>query len=190
MPWLALEEILEDVYKADKNWNIVILRYFNPVGAHESNLIGELPLNKPQSLMPVLTQTCIGKQEKLFVHGNDYPTPDGTAIRDYFHVSDLAIAHVKAISYMQEKRNKDKFTFINLGSEKGYSVLEVIKEFEKTNNVKLNYEMGPRRAGDVIRVYADSSKALKELGWKAEKSLSEMVRTAWKWEQSLKDNKI
>ncbi len=183
------EEIISDNSKVS-NLNAVALRYFNPVGAHPSSLIGELPINKPQSLMPVITQTCIGKQEKFFVHGNDYPTPDGTPIRDYFHVVDLAKAHVLAINYLVEGRNKEQVTYINLGSEKGYSVLEAINEFERVNKVKPNYEIGPRRAGDVIRVFADSTKAKNELGWQAEKTLEDMVRDAWNWEQVLARNKI
>lgn len=175
------EEMISDNIKIG-NIKAVALRYFNPVGAHDSAFIGEFPKSKPNKLMPVITQTAIGKNEKLFVHGNDFPTKDGTPVRDYFHVMDLARAHVLAVGYMIEKRNNEDLTIINLGSEKGYTVLEVIKEFERANNVKLNYEIGPRRPGDVVRVYADSTKAFNELGWKAEKSLTEMVTSAWKWE--------
>lgn len=180
------EEMIIDNTKVS-DIHAVALRYFNPVGAHDTALIGEYPMSTPKKLMPVLTQTAAGKNPKFHVHGNDFPTKDGTPIRDYFHVSDLARAHVLAVAYMVEGRNKDNFTVFNLGSEKGYTVLEVIQEFENTNGVKLNYEIGPRRPGDVIRVYADSSKAFKELGWKAEKTLKDMVSSAWKWEQYLKE---
>jgi UDP-glucose 4-epimerase len=179
------EEIIADNVKVT-DLNAIILRYFNPIGAHESGLLGELPLNIPNSLMPVITQTAIGKREIMTVHGNDYPTPDGTAIRDYFHVSDLARAHVMAMDYLLKKNNSSNYEIFNLGSEKGYSVLEVIKEFIKVSSAELNYEIGPRRAGDAIKVYADSKKAFKKFGWKTEKNLTEMVKTAWVWEQYLK----
>jgi UDP-glucose 4-epimerase len=180
------EEIIADNVGVS-DLNAIILRYFNPIGAHESGLLGELPLNIPNSLMPVITQTAIGIREKMTVFGNDYPTPDGTAIRDYFHVSDLARAHVLAMDYLLEGKNSDNFEIFNLGSEKGYSVLEVINTFLKESGVELKYEFGPRRAGDAIKVYADSSKANKLLGWKTEKNLTDMVRSAWKWEQYLKN---
>jgi UDP-glucose 4-epimerase len=143
------EEMITDNTKV-YDIKAVALRYFNPVGAHDTALIGEFPLSAPKKLMPVITQTAVGKNEKLFVHGNDFPTKDGTPVRDYFHVMDLARAHVLAVEYMLKGRNKDKFSVFNLGSEKGYTVLEVIKEFERANGVKLNYEVGPRRPGDVI----------------------------------------
>ena len=183
------EEIIKDNIRIS-NLNAVALRYFNPVGAHTSALLGELPLQKPQSLMPVITQTCIGKREKLVVFGVDYPTIDGTAIRDYFHVTDLAIAHIKALGFLWEERNTEQFSVFNLGSEKGYSVLEVIKTFEKENEVKVNFEIGDRREGDVSIVWADSSKALKELGWKTTFTLPDMVKTSWKWEKYLKTRNL
>jgi UDP-glucose 4-epimerase len=180
------EEIIADNIKVT-DINAIILRYFNPIGAHETGLLGELPINIPNSLMPVITQTAIGKREIMTVHGNDYPTPDGTAIRDYFHVSDLARAHVMAMDYILERKNACNYELFNLGSEKGYSVLEVINEFIKVSEVELNYKIGPRRAGDAIKVYADSTKAYTKFGWKTEKNLTEMVRTAWAWEQYLKN---
>jgi UDP-glucose 4-epimerase len=183
------EEILFDNTMGG-NLNVISLRYFNPVGAHESALIGELPLGEPQSLIPVITRTCIGKRDKMFVHGNDYPTPDGTAIRDYFHVSDLAVAHIKAFEYLKERKNNEAFTVFNLGSDEGYSVLEMIEKFEIINKVKVNYEMGPRRSGDIVRIYADSSKAKKELGWSLQNDLDDMVRSAWHWELYLKERNL
>jgi len=179
------EEILMDNC-AISDIKVVSLRYFNPVGAHETGLIGELPLHPAQSLLPVITQTCIGKREKMQVHGNDYPTKDGTAIRDYFHVSDLAIAHINAFEYLINRKSKQSFSVFNLGSEKGYSVLEIINTFEQTNKVKVNYEMGPRRPGDIVRIWANSGNAKKVLGWKTERTLEDMVRSAWKWEKYLK----
>ncbi|MBL6964396.1 MAG: UDP-glucose 4-epimerase GalE [Bacteroidetes bacterium] len=183
------EEIIQDNFNLS-GMNAVSLRYFNPVGAHESGLLGELPLQKPESLMPVITQTCIGKRDQMMVHGNDYDTADGSAIRDYFHVTDLALAHVKALEFLWNKNNKSNFSIFNLGSEKGYSVFEVIHTFEEVNGVKVNYELGPRRKGDVSVVFADSSKALKDLGWKTSINLPEMTRSAWKWEKYLKSKSL
>jgi UDP-glucose 4-epimerase len=180
------EEIIADNCMVT-DLNAVILRYFNPIGAHESGILGELPLNVPNSLMPVITQTAIGIRDKMSIHGNDYPTPDGTPIRDYFHVSDLARAHVMAMDYLIERKNENNLEIFNLGSEKGYSVLEVINEFLRISEIDLKYEVGPRRPGDAIKVYADSSKAFKKFGWKTERNLTEMVRSAWKWEQYLKN---
>jgi UDP-glucose 4-epimerase len=175
------EDIISDNVKISE-LKAISLRYFNPIGAHESGLLGELPINKPNNLMPVITQTANGKLDRLVIHGNDYPTPDGTAIRDYFHVSDLAKAHVMALEYLSERKNKHPYSIFNLGSDKGYSVLEVVRTFEMETGVKLNYEFGRRRPGDVIKIWADSTLAFKELGWKTMKSLAEMVTSAWKWE--------
>lgn len=183
------EEIIADNVKVT-DLKAIILRYFNPIGAHETGLIGELPMNLPTTLMPCITQTAIGLREKLTVHGNDYPTPDGTAIRDYFHVSDLARAHVLAMDYLFERNNSANYEIFNLGSEKGYSVLEVINEFIKVSGIDLKYEIGPRRSGDAIKVYADSTKAFNKFGWKTERDLTEMVRSAWVWEQYLKNIRI
>lgn len=178
------EEIIRDFVSVNP-LKAILLRYFNPVGADESALIGELPLGTPLNLMPVITQSAIGKRDKFFVFGNDYPTPDGTAIRDYFHVSDCAKAHIAALEYMFENKNTQPCEVFNLGSEKGYSVLEVIRAFEKETGVKLNYEITGRRPGDISMIYADSTLAHKKLGWKTEKSLAQMVTSAWRWEKFL-----
>jgi UDP-glucose 4-epimerase len=163
----------------------IALRYFNPIGAHHTALIGELPLGIPNNLVPFITQTAIGLRECLSVFGNDYDTPDGTAVRDYIHVVDLAKAHVVAVERMLEGKGKKDFEIFNLGTGTGYSVLEVIKSFEKVTGQKLNYKIVPRRPGDVEKVWANTSFANDELGWKAEKGIDEMMLSAWKWEQSL-----
>jgi UDP-glucose 4-epimerase len=163
----------------------IALRYFNPVGAHESALIGELPRGVPSNLTPFITQTAIGKRDQLKVFGSDYDTPDGTAIRDYIHVVDLAEAHVVAVDRMIGGRTKSDFEIFNLGTGKGYSVLEVIRSFEKVSGEKLNYRIVDRRPGDVEKVWADTSFANRELGWKAEKDLDDMMRSAWKWEKAV-----
>jgi UDP-glucose 4-epimerase len=169
--------------------NGILLRYFNPIGAHETALIGELPIGIPTNLVPFITQTAIGLRDKLRVFGNDYNTPDGTAIRDYIHVVDLAKAHVVAVNHMIEGKNKKKVEIFNLGTGNGFSVLDVIKSFERVSDVKLNYEMVERRPGDIEQVWADTKYANLELGWKAEKSLDEMMHSAWKWELELKKAK-
>lgn len=168
----------------------ISLRYFNPIGAHESALIGELPLGIPNNLVPFITQTAIGKREVLKVFGSDYNTPDGTAIRDYIHVVDLAQAHVVAVDRMIDKKSIHDYEVFNLGTGNGFSVLEMIQSFEKVANMKLNYEIVGRRPGDIEQVWADTSFANAELGWKAQKSIDEMMSSAWKWEQALKDNHI
>lgn len=178
------EEVLRDYSKAS-NMKVVSLRYFNPVGAHETALIGELPLGVPNNLVPFITQTAIGKREVLTVFGNDYPTPDGTNIRDYIHVVDLAKAHVAAINFLANKKYTENFSVFNLGTGQGNSVLEVIQTFERVAGVKLNYRIGERRPGDVVQVYASCDKAWKELGWKTERSLEDCMRTAWAWEQHI-----
>lgn len=162
---------------------VVSLRYFNPVGAHDSALIGELPNGVPNNLVPFITQTAIGKRQSLTVFGNDYPTPDGTCIRDYIHVVDLAKAHVKAIEYVAKQH--DNFEVFNLGTGMGNSVLEVIQTFERVSGVKLNYVIGPRRAGDVVQVYAGCDKASNVLGWRTERNLENCMLTAWNWEKAL-----
>ncbi len=182
------EEILLEVANANDNYKITSLRYFNPVGAHESALIGELPVGVPQNLVPFITQTAIGKREKITVFGNDYNTPDGSCVRDYIHVVDLAEAHVAAIKLMEDKAFK--YDVFNIGTGKGSSVLEVIKTFEDVTGQKLNYEIGPRRGGDVEQVWGDVTKSEQQLGWKAKLNLTEMMRSAWKWEQYLKNNKF
>jgi UDP-glucose 4-epimerase len=163
----------------------IILRYFNPAGAHESALIGELPLGIPNNLVPFITQTAIGKRDFLKVFGSDYNTPDGTAIRDYIHVVDLAKAHIVSVERMIHGRTKSNFEIFNLGTGNGFSVLEVIRSFEKTTGQKLNYKMVDRRSGDIEKVWADTSLANEELGWKAEKSLDSMMLSAWNWEVAL-----
>jgi UDP-glucose 4-epimerase len=164
----------------------IALRYFNPVGAHESILIGELPLGVPNNLTPFITQTAAGRHESLKVFGTDYSTPDGTAIRDYIHVVDLAKAHVSAVHRMLEEKTKSGFELFNLGTGHGYSVLEVIQSFERVSGIKINVQYVDRRPGDIEQVWADTSLANQELQWKAEKSLDDMMRSAWKWEQTLK----
>ena len=178
------EEILEDfVHSFDKN--VVSLRYFNPVGAHPTALIGELPKGVPNNLVPFVTQTAAGIREFLSVFGSDYPTRDGTAIRDYIYVCDLADAHVKALTRLIQKENKSNLEVFNLGTGIGSTVLEVVKSFEKVNDLKLNYKLVDRRAGDIIEAFADNQKAEKELGWKPETSLDESMRTAWEWQKGL-----
>lgn len=184
------EEILEETANAYENYNIIALRYFNPVGAHESARIGELPIGVPQNLLPFITQTAIGKREKLTVFGDDYDTPDGSCIRDFIHVVDLAKAHVAAIRLLEKGNPNGKYDVFNVGTGNGYSVLEAIAAFEKVSGRKLNYVIGPRREGDIIKVWGDVTKSTQELGWKAELGIEEMMASAWKWEQYLKENPI
>ncbi|BDD05984.1 UDP-glucose 4-epimerase GalE [Aureibacter tunicatorum] len=179
------EEILKDTAKSDNFYQTIALRYFNPIGAHESALIGELPLGVPANLVPFITQTAAGIREQLSVFGDDYNTPDGTCIRDYIHVVDLAKAHIVAVKRLMEGKNKSSFEFFNLGTGKGTSVLEAINSFEKVSGVKLNYKIVARREGDIEKVYADTSFANEELGWKSEKELDEMMLSAWKWQQKI-----
>lgn len=179
------EVILKDFTKATAT-NAILLRYFNPVGAHPSINIGELPVGKPQNLVPAITQTAIGKLTKMKVHGNDYETIDGSCIRDYIHVSDIAHAHTLAIQYLANEKNESACDIFNLGTGDGVSVLEAIHTFEKVSGVKLNYEIGPRRAGDVVAIYANNDAAVNKLGWKINYGITEMMDTAWKWELKLK----
>ena len=183
------EEIIEDAIRANK-FNGIALRYFNPAGAHKSALIGEYPLQPPTNLVPVITQTSIGKRKSLTIHGNDYSTPDGTCIRDYIHVVDVAKAHIAAIERLLNKKNKKPFEIYNLGSGNGNSVLEAINTFEKISGNKLNYIVGPRRAGDVEKVWADTTLANKELAWKCELNLEDIMRSAWLWEMKLNERII
>jgi UDP-glucose 4-epimerase len=183
------EEILEKV-SATGDIKTISLRYFNPVGAHPSALLGELPIGVPNNLMPFVTQTAIGKLKELVVYGKDYNTPDGTAVRDYIHVVDLAKAHVKACEYMLENKIKQDVEVFNIGTGRGNSVLEVIQTFEKVNNVKVPHRIGDRRAGDAEQNYADVSKANNDLGWKAELNLEDMVRDAWQWQQALAKKEV
>jgi UDP-glucose 4-epimerase len=174
-----MEQIMTDFQKAKPEWNVILLRYFNPVGAHKSGRIGEDPKGIPNNLMPYITQVAVGKLEKLGVFGDDYDTPDGTGVRDYIHVVDLAIGHVKAIKYIFTNPGLD---VINLGTGVGYSVLDMVKAFSKACGKELPYEIKPRRAGDVAMCYADPSKAEKVLGWKAERGLEEMCEDSWRWQ--------
>ncbi|MGB5462628.1 MAG: UDP-glucose 4-epimerase GalE [Aureibaculum sp.] len=178
------EEITSDTSKVS-SLKAIALRYFNPIGAHKSAKIGELPIGIPQNLIPYVTQTAAGIRKELSVFGGDYPTPDGTAIRDYIHVVDLAKAHIVALKRLIENKNKSAFEVFNIGTGKGSSVLEVIKTFEKVTKQKLNYKIVGRREGDIIEAYADTSFANKELKWKAELSLEEALASAWKWQQSI-----
>ena len=176
---LMIEEILRDIYIADNTWNIAILRYFNPIGAHSSSRIGEDPKDIPNNLVPYITQVAIGKRDKLSVYGNDYSTADGTGVRDYIHVVDLVLGHLKALEKL--KSNPGVVTY-NLGTGRGYTVLEVVKTFSKILNRELPYEIVARRPGDVAACYADPSKAKTELGWCAEKGLEEMCKDSWNWQ--------
>ena len=176
---LMMEEILEDVYKADKKWNIVILRYFNPVGAHKSGLIGEDPNGIPNNLMPYISQVAVGKLKELAVFGNDYDTEDGTGVRDYIHVVDLAYGHVAALKKITENSGLNIY---NLGTGKGYSVLETLHAFETACGKKLKYKIVERRPGDIASCYALPEKAEKELGWKAVRNMEEMCKDAWRWQ--------
>lgn len=174
-----MEQIMTDLQKADPEWNVILLRYFNPVGAHKSGRIGEDPKGIPNNLMPYIMQVAVGKLEKLGVFGDDYDTPDGTGVRDYIHVVDLAIGHVKAIDYILTNPGLD---IINLGTGVGYSVLDMVKAFSKACKKELPYEIKPRRDGDIAMCYADPAKALKVLGWKAERGLDEMCEDSWRWQ--------
>jgi len=181
------EDIIVDFTKATQKFKAIALRYFNPVGAHHSAKIGELPIGVPNNLVPFITQTAIGIREELKVWGNDYDTPDGTCIRDYIHVVDLAKAHVIAAERMINEKNKKNFEIFNLGTGNGNSVLEVIKSFEKVSESKLNYKIAERREGDVVAVYSHTDYANEELGWKAEKTLDDMMLSAWNWEINLRN---
>lgn len=182
------EEIIADTL-VSSNLNAIALRYFNPIGAHESTKIGELPIGVPNNLVPFITQTAFGIRPQLSVFGNDYDTPDGTPIRDYIHVVDLAKAHVVAVKRMVDKKMKKNLEFFNLGTGTGHGVLDVIRSFEKVSGLKLNYKIVGRRAGDVEKVWADPTYSNQELGWKAERSLDDMMASAWKWEQYYRNEK-
>jgi len=177
---LMIEKILEDVCHANKNFHVARLRYFNPGGAHISGEIGEDPNGKPNNLLPFITQVAIGKRQELVVFGNDYPTPDGTCIRDYIHIQDLALGHVAAIEKLQS--NPGLVTY-NLGTGTGYSVLDIVRAFENANDISLPVSIGPRRAGDIPTSFTDPSLAMKDLGWKAEKGIEDICRDAWHWQQ-------
>ena len=177
-----MEQIFEDAAKADEKLSVILLRYFNPIGAHESGMIGEDPQGIPNNLMPYVSQVAVGKRECLTIFGNDYPTADGTCTRDYIHVVDLAKGHVKAIDYIL--RNGKCCEIFNLGTGTPYSVTEIVDTFERVNNIKVNHVYGARRAGDLAECYANADKALKVLGWKTEKSLEDMCRDSWNWQKN------
>ena len=176
-----LEQVLTDIQKADPEWNVMLLRYFNPIGAHKSGTIGENPNGIPNNLMPYITQVAVGKLKELGVFGNDYDTPDGTGVRDYIHVVDLAKGHVKALKKIGENPG---LAIYNLGTGKGYSVLDIVKNFEAATGVKIPYVIKPRRAGDIATCYCDASKTEKELGWKAENGIREMCEDSWRWQSN------
>ncbi len=176
---LMIEDILRDLYKSDASWDLALLRYFNPVGAHESGLIGEDPQGIPNNLMPFVAQVAVGKREKLSVFGNDYPTPDGTGVRDYIHVVDLAKGHVKAL---QKLAGNPGLVTVNLGTGQGYSVLDMVRAFEKAAGKPIPYQIVERRPGDIAACYADPANALAVLGWQAEKNLEDMCADGWRWQ--------
>jgi UDP-glucose 4-epimerase len=180
------EEIIQDLCRVNKDFKAIALRYFNPIGAHPSAEIGELPIGVPQNLVPFITQTAIGLRDKLSVFGADYPTPDGTCIRDYIHVVDLAKAHVTALQRLIKDQQESNFEIFNLGTGTGSSVLEVIESFERVSGEKLAYEITDRRAGDVVAAYAETSRAREVLGWSTELSLDDAMRSAWRWEQKIR----
>lgn len=176
-----LEQILTDMQKADPEWNVILLRYFNPIGAHKSGTIGENPNGIPNNLMPYITQVAVGKLPCLGVFGDDYDTPDGTGVRDYIHVVDLALGHVKSLKKVEEKAG---LCIYNLGTGNGYSVLEIVKNFEEASGKKVPYEIKPRRAGDIATCYADATKAKEELGWQAKRGIKEMYQDSWRWQSN------
>ena len=176
-----LEEVLMDLYRSDNSWNVVLLRYFNPIGAHKSGKIGENPKGIPNNLMPYITQTAVGLRKELGVFGNDYPTHDGTGVRDFIHVVDLASAHVAALGAIEKVCG---LAIYNIGTGHGYSVLDVVKAFEKVNGVNVPYVIKPRRPGDIATCYCDPSKANNELGWKAQYGIEDMCRDAWNWQKN------
>ncbi len=180
------EDMLRDSVAAYDGLKSIALRYFNPIGAHPSALIGELPRGVPQNLVPYITQTAAGIRECLSVFGDDYPTPDGSCIRDYIDVVDLAKAHVAAISRMVENKSEERYEIFNIGTGRGVSVLELVHKFEEVNHLKLNYKIAPRRAGDIVAIWADPSRANQVLGWKAERSLDETLAAAWAWEKHVR----
>ena len=181
------EEIIKDTCKITPELSAISLRYFNPIGAHASAKIGELPIGVPQNLVPFITQTAAGLRKELSVFGNDYPTSDGTCIRDYIHVVDLAKAHVVALQRLLHNKNTNNYETFNIGTGKGSTVLEVIKSFEKVSGKQLNYKFAPRREGDVIQAYADTTKANNELGWKVDSSLDDAMLSAWNWEKQIRN---
>jgi UDP-glucose 4-epimerase len=181
---LMIEEVLNDLTTADERWRVALLRYFNPVGAHESGRIGEDPNGTPNNLLPYIAQVAVGKLPELSVFGNDYPTPDGTGVRDYIHVVDLAEGHLRALHALQSRTGAQVW---NLGTGQGYSVLQMVRAFENASGRQVPFRIAPRRVGDIATCYADSSKAERELGWRAQRGLSEMMRDAWRWQSENPD---
>lgn len=176
---LMIEQILQDLYGSDNSWSVAILRYFNPIGAHKSGIIGEDPNGIPNNLMPYITQVAVGKLDELSVFGSDYNTPDGTGVRDYIHVVDLALGHIKALEKIVNSNIIDTY---NLGTGQGYSVLEMVKAFEKASGKKVKYKIAPRRPGDIAQCYADPLKSKRELGWEAKRGIEEMCEDSWRWQ--------
>ena len=187
---LVGEQMLKAFVKSQDKVKVVALRYFNPVGSHPTGLNGELPLNKPTNLVPVITQTAAGIIPKMKVFGGDYDTRDGSCIRDYIHVVDIADAHIKALDYLLADKNEAQYEVYNLGTGEGVTVVEAIQAFEQVTGQKLNYEIADRRAGDVVAIYSDSTKALERLGWKTEYGITEMMASAWKWQENLENEKM
>lgn len=181
---LMVEKILQDMAAADPRWSVALLRYFNPVGAHQSGLIGEDPNGLPENLLPYISRVAVGKLERLSIYGNDYPTPDGTGVRDYIHVVDLAKGHIAAVNYISQHTGINAW---NLGTGVGYSVLEMIRAFEDASGCTIPYTLSPRRQGDIAQCWSDPSKALHDLGWKAERGLKEMMEDTWRWQSNNPD---
>lgn len=179
---LMMEQVFKDVQKADPEWNVILLRYFNPIGAHKSGLIGEDPAGIPNNLLPYVAQVAVGRLPELNVFGDDYPTKDGTGVRDYIHVVDLALGHLKAIEKLEKAKKKIGLKIYNLGTGNGYSVLEIVKAFEKASGKKIPYKIRPRRPGDIAECWADPALAKKELGWKAKRGIAEMCEDSWRWQ--------
>lgn len=179
---LMIEDILRDLHRSDASWKLGILRYFNPVGAHASGLIGEDPQGIPNNLMPFVAQVAVGRRDSLNVWGNDYPTPDGTGVRDYIHVVDLALGHLKALKALEQPQDRGDCLTVNLGTGTGYSVLDIVKAFEQASGRSIPYKIAPRRPGDIASCYADPQRAVEFLGWRAERGLSAMCADAWRWQ--------
>lgn len=177
------EYILQDFSKVNPNFNTILLRYFNPAGAHESNKLGEAPTTNVSNLVPVIMQTAVGKRDKMMVFGDDYPTRDGSCVRDYIHVMDLANAHTKSLEYLLSNNNEENCEIFNVGIGEGATVLEAIQSFEKVSGKSLNYEVGPRRSGDVVAIYANYKKAAQKLGWQPKRNIEDIMKTAWNWER-------
>jgi UDP-glucose 4-epimerase len=182
-----IEEILRDLHRSDPSWRFGILRYFNPAGAHASGMIGEDPRGIPNNLLPIVSQVAVGRRACLNVWGNDYPTSDGTGVRDYIHVMDLALGHLKALKMLEQTRERVDCLTVNLGTGTGYSVLDIVREFEQASGRSVPYKIAPRRSGDIASCYADPKRAYDLLGWRAERGLSAMCTDAWRWQHTNPD---